>query len=183
MACKVGAWWENIINEASCKLYPPIHFKLRSYNGLHDFWSITTNIIYIIHCRPITSIKNPKQKKNMNATPKCLNNEFQIQMCWKERINTNLKRKNVQVMWAHKKPKSRRFNNSSQLIWTFLDPTMVCNVRPLIVVGEGGLKLDPKHNTNYNKFLGMGTLQTYQNNIISWSILILSNSTLGEIKV
>ncbi len=47
------------------------------------------------------------------------------------------------------------------------DTTMVCNLRPLIVVGEGGLKLDPKHNTNYNKFLTMGTLQTYQNNIIT----------------
>jgi hypothetical protein len=30
-----------------------------------------------------TNVKELKQRKNMNVAPKSLNNEFQIQVCWK----------------------------------------------------------------------------------------------------
>jgi hypothetical protein len=135
---------------------------------------------YVRFCNTMLALyhKELKQRKHMNVAPS-LNNEFQIQVCWKgkdfgfQSWSFDLRRKMVLVAWdlgkaSHEGPTflhswfgyiSRSHNG--------LQCEIFDNRR------DGGLKLHSKHIKNHDWFLRLATLQTCQNNIITSTVVIL----------
>jgi hypothetical protein len=110
-----------------------------------------------------TSVKELKQKKNMNVEPNRLNNEFQIQACWMGKDfsflswSFDLIRKIVLSVWG-----PRKANHEDQH-FSIIDLDIFQSHNGLQCEifdngGKGGLKVHPNHIKNHDRFLKMATL-------------------------
>lgn len=97
----ISFWWTLCVMKNHL---PPFEQSSLMYN----FWTwiFAPNIrLTTKHMSNICIIKILKQRKNMDAAPKSLNNEFQIQVCWKGKDFGSLswlfdlRRKILPIVW------------------------------------------------------------------------------------